>query len=179
MICEGSRFAVCMTNSSVRSPGEAAWPRHFCDTPSAVQTVSWLSLCMGRRSNVTERAQNRCASRCCRCCRCCHRCDTAYAVQVPDQGAVGFREDGGAGAVGSVGFRRPELAADQPLQIARGPAGARRAGGRGAVDSGGPLRLRRHHAQQGRDRAFRGRCAMPAVPDPLFSLCVCCLSISQ
>ena len=44
---------------------------------------------------------------------------TAYVMQVPDQGAVGFRENGAAGAVGSVGFRRPELAADQPLQIAR------------------------------------------------------------
>ncbi len=45
--------------------------------------------------------------------QCCAR------VQLPSEGEVGFRENGGAGASGSVAFRRPEHAAQQNMQLAR------------------------------------------------------------
>ena len=54
-------------------------------------------------------------------CRCTRIWSTGSVVhgQVPSEGQVGFRDSGGAGAVGSIGFRRPEHAARQNMQLAR------------------------------------------------------------
>ena len=81
--------------------------------PMSMRPVRAVSCPCASRINYPVKSLAMLLDRQCVTAQCCAR------PQLPSAGEVGFRENGGAGASGSVAFRRPEHAAQQNMQLAR------------------------------------------------------------